>query len=181
MGNLPKGNDFLPGMEVDVIKRMYRLEKKAKPKLRLLYAIHRKEGSSIDDIAKFTNTKRRTVHDTLRRFVSRGIDAKDNKKKNGRPPKLDRKQRRNLMSILERGPSHNRTGLWTTKEVRELIRVKFGVKYTHPHVWDMLRAAGFSIQKPRMKHYLAPSKDEVKRFKKKLLCWQDITVKKDSS
>lgn len=180
MWDLPKGKDFLPGMELEDLRLMYRLEKKAKPKLRLLYAIHRKEGSSIDDIARFTKSKRRTVHDTLRRFVARGINAKDNKPKDGRPPKLDEKHRKKLLSILEEGPHHNRSGLWTTKEVRELIRKRFGVEYTHSHVWDMLKSAGFSIQKPRMKNYKSASDAEIKRFKKKLLCWQNIIVKKGS-
>lgn len=180
MWNLPKGKDFLPSIEIEDLQQMYRIEKKAKPKLRLLYAIHRKEGSSIDDIARHTSSKRRTVHDTIRRFVDRGIEAKDNKQKDGRPPKLNEKQRRKLIMKLERGPPHNRSGLWSTKEVRGLIRDDFGIEYTHSHVWDMLTTAGFSIQKPRMKHYLSPPKAEIEHFKKRLLCWQNITVKKGS-
>ncbi len=178
MWNLPKGDDFLPGISIQELRGLYRKEQKAKPKMRLLCAIHRKEGKSIDDIAGFTNMKRRTVHETLRRFVERGITAKDSIKQNGRPPELTEKQRRKLIVMLERGPPYNRSGLWTTKEVRELIRKEFGVEYTHSHVWELLKAAGFSIQRPRPRHYKAPSKKEVARFKKRLQCWRNITEKK---
>lgn len=178
--NLPKGDDFLPDVSIQKLRGLYRKEKKAKPKLRLLCAIHRKERWSIDDIAGFTNMKRRTVHETLKRFVARGIEAKDSIKQSGRPPELTSKQRKKLVQQLERGPSYNKDGLWTTKEVREYIRKEFGVTYTHGHVWELLKTAGFSLQRPRPKHYKAPPKKEIARFKKRLQCWQNITERKGS-
>jgi len=178
--NLPKGDDFLPGVSIQELRGLYKAEKKAKPKLRLLCAIHRKEGKSIDDIAGFTNMKRRTVHETLRRFVDRGISAKDSIKQTGRPPELTLKQRKKLVLRLEQGPSYNKGGLWTTKDVREYIRKEFGVTYTHGHVWELLKATGFSLQRPRPRHYKAPSKREITDFKKRLQCWRNITGEKDS-
>lgn len=178
MWNLPKGDDFLPGVDIQELRRLYTAEKKAKPKLRLLCAIHRKEGRSIDDIANYTSMKRRTVHETLRRFMQRRVEAKDNLKQTGRPPKLTEKQRRKLIRKLEQGPLYNPSGLWTTKDVRELIRKDFGVKYTHAHVWELLISAGFSLQRPRLRHYKAPSEEEIASFKKRLQCWRNITVEK---
>ena len=178
--NLPKGEDFLPKVSIDELQRLYREETKAKPKLRLLCAIHRKEGSSLDEIVAYTNMKRRTVHDTLRRFMERGIDAKDNGKRGGRPSKLSEKQRKQLIKKLERGPPYNRHGLWTTKEVREMIKKEYGVTYTHAHVWELLKAAGFSIQRPRPRNYQRPSDEEVERFKKRLHCWRNVLEEKDS-
>jgi transposase len=160
---------------------MYRDEKGVKPKLRILCAIHRKEGKSLDDIADFTDMKRRTVHETLRRFIERGIDAKDSKPKSGRPAKLSATQRQELIMALEQGPPYNRTGLWSTKEVAELIRKEYGVKYTNAHVWDLLTTVGFSLQRPRPRHYKAPSKKDVRRFKKRLQCWRGISGKRDLS
>lgn len=175
---LPKGENFLPEASVDHLRRIYREEQKARPKVRVLCAIHRKEGKSIDDIAGYTRLNRRTVHEILRRFMQRGLNAKDNKKRSGRPPKLTEEQRCKLIWTLERGPPYNRTGLWTTKEVRELIRKEFKIEYTHSHVWDLLQTAGFSIQRPRPRHYKAPSEEEVEHFKKRLQCWRGITGKR---
>lgn len=171
MWNLPRGDEFLPEVSLRELRRIYGTEQKAKPKVRVLCAIHRKEGRSIDDIVIFTNVKRRTVHETLRRFVERGIGAKDSIRQSGRPAELTEKQRCKLIEKLDRGPPYNRSGLWTTKEVRELIRKEFGVEYTHSHVWELLKAAGFSLQNPRPRHYKTPSKKEIERFKKKLQCW----------
>jgi transposase len=172
---LPKGDDFLPDVSIQELRRLYKKEQKAKPKLRLLCAIHRKEGRSLDDITGFTNMKRRTVHDTLWRFVERGIDAKDSITQTGRPPALTLKQRKKLIQRLEEGPPYNKDGLWTTKDVQEYIRKEFGVSYTHSHVWEILTAIGFSLQRPRPRHYKAPSNKEVDDFKKRLQCWRDIT------
>ncbi|PKK85399.1 MAG: hypothetical protein CVT48_05535 [Thermoplasmata archaeon HGW-Thermoplasmata-1] len=177
--NLPKGNDFLPDVSIRELRRLYGEEQKTKPKLRLLCAIHRKEGRSIDDIAGFTNMGRRTVHETLKRFVERGVEAKDSIKQAGRPPKLTEKQRRKLVQRLEQGPPYNPSGLWTTKEVREIIRKDFGVKYAHAYVWELLIAMGFSLQRPRQKHYKSPPAEEIASFKKRLQCWQNIIEKKD--
>jgi transposase len=180
MWSLPRGEDFLPRTDVDVLKSLYDSEPKAKPKLRLLCALHRKEGKSLDAIADKTRMKRRTVHETLRRFVERGVEGKDSIKQEGRPPRLTTKQRKQLIRALERGPPNNPSGLWTTKEVRDFIRKKYGIGYAHQHVWELLTVAGFSLQTPRPRNYKAPTKAEIDRFKKRLLCWRDVTVKKGS-
>lgn len=160
---------------------MYDVESKAKPKVRLLCAIHRKKGESIDEIVEATNLKRTTVHDILHRFCDRGLTGKDAIKQNGRPSFLTLGQRKSLVKHLEkRGPSGNKGGLWTTKEVREYIRRKYKVKYTTVHVWELLQALGFSVQKPRPRHYKHASDEEIDRFKKKLPGWYAIINKKAS-
>ena len=175
MWNLPKGNEFLPKTTLGELETLYAAEKKAKPKTRLLCAIHRKKGASIDDIAEITNQKRATVHTTLRRFQTRGPNAKDAKKQTGRPAFLTIRQRRELIKQLEQGPPQNRTGLWSTKEVKEYIHKKYGVTYTNVHVWELLKALGFSLQRPR--HRKDPDEAEIDRFKKKLPGWRAIIEK----
>ncbi len=64
-------------------------------------------------------------------------------------------QRKSLAKRLRQGPPNNESGLWTTKEVRAFIREKYGVEYAHSHTWLILKAAGFSLQKPRNRHYTA--------------------------
>lgn len=181
MWELPKGEAFLPSTSMGGLRRLYNDEQKAKPKLRLLCAMHRKEGRSIDAIAGLVKMKRRTVHETLRRFVERGVkDGKDSIKQTGRPPRLSEGQRKELIRRLEAGPPNNPSGLWTTKEVAELIRRKFGVGYAHTHVWELLKTAGFSLQTPRPRHYKAPGKAKIAHFKKRLQCWRSVTGRKGS-
>ena len=179
MWTLLKGKHFLAAISVKQLQKLYDEEMNAKAKLRLLSAVHRKKGKSIDEIAYLLSKPRRTIHGWLVRFQQRGINAKDGVKQSGRPVELTIKQRKKLLKILERGPPHNPSGLWSTKEVRELITKQFKKTYVKQHVWRLLVSVGFSMQRPRKRHYQRPSEKEIARFKKKLDEKQNIIVRKD--
>ena len=179
MWKLTKGNKFLPNTSLVQLKSAYNADKSAKAKLRLLGAIHRKQGKSIDEIAYLLSKPRRTVHGWLTRFQKRGILGKDSIKQPGRPAQLTVKQRVELVKILERGPPHNPSGLWTTKEIRAKITKKFKRTYVKQHVWRMLVSLGFTMQRPRKRHYQRASDEEIAQFKKKRGEKQDTTGQKD--
>lgn len=179
MWNLSKGKHFLPTVSVKQLQKIYDEEENAKAKLRLLSAIHRKKGKSIDDVAYLLSKPRKTIHGWLVRFQERGINAKDSIKQSGRPVELTVKQREKLIKILERGPPHNPDGLWSTKEIREIITKKFNRTYVKQHVWRVLVSLGFSMQRPRKRHYQRASDEEIAQFKKKLDAKQDIIEQKD--
>ena len=90
-------------------------------------------------------------------------------------------QRKKLVKDLERGPPHNASGLWTTKEVMGLLKKKYKQKYVKQHVWRLLVSLGFSLQRPRKQHYLRPSDEELAQFKKKLGDNRDIIREKGLS
>ena len=180
MWTLPKGESFLPKVSLKHLQQLYAAEKKAKPKLRLLCAICRKEGDSLDEVTARVSMKRRTVHEILRRFDDRGIEGKDSIKQGGRPCQMTLAQRKELAQKLQRGPPNNESGLWTTKEVQAFIKKKYGITYVHTHVWEILKAGGFSLQKPRNRHYKAATPQVKADFKKKLPGWHAIIAGKDS-
>ena len=179
MWSLTKGNYFLPKISLKRLKQVYNQEKSAKAKLRLLSAVHRKQGKSIDEIAYVLSKPRRTIHGWLVRFQERGINGKDSIKQSGRPATLTVQQRRKLVKDLERGPPHNPSGLWSTKEIKKLLIHKYHVEFVNQHVWRLLVSLGFSMQRPRKRHYQRPSDEEIADFKKKLDGNQNITVRKD--
>jgi len=179
MWQLPKSKEFLPEVSSLRLQKLYDTEKNAKAKIRLLSAIHRKKGKSIDAISYLLSKNRRTVHSWLVRFNQRGIDGKNSKKAPGRIPALTIKQRAELVKILERGPPHNPSGLWTSKEIRALITKKFKRTYVKQHVWRLLVSLGFSMQRPRKRHYQRATDEEISQFKKKLGEKHDITARKD--
>lgn len=181
MWKLNKGKDFLKDVSLSRLQRHYEKERAGKVKLRLLAAIKRKRGESLDAIAEEMEQPRRTIHGWLHRFEERGIAAAHSKKQTGRPKKLTAAQQEELTKRLEKGPKYNPSGLWTTKEVREIIEKKYGVSYVHQHVWRLLVAAGFSIQRPRKRHHKAASPREIALFKKKLGRRPNIIAKKDLS
>ncbi|MBI2598165.1 MAG: transposase [Candidatus Diapherotrites archaeon] len=165
--NLSSGDDFLPRVSEAKLEQLYKQENGRRPKLRLLCALHRKSGKSIDKIAELVRIPRRTVHKYLWRFEEKGLDGKNTVKQPGRKPALSSRQRSQLVKELERGVPHSNSGLWDTKEVRELIKKKFGVTFVPQHVWRILVACGFSLQRPRPRHYKTNLPDEIRRFKKK--------------
>lgn len=178
MWKLTKGNVFLPTISLKKLQKTYDKEKNAKSKLRLLSAIHRKRGRSIDEIAYLLSKPRRTIHGWLTLFQKRGLGGKDSIKQTGRPATLTLTQRKNLVKDLERGPPHNATGLWSTKELKDLLKRKYCVEFVNQHVWRMLVSLGFSMQRPRKKHYQKPSNEEIAQFKKKLDEKQDTIGEK---
>lgn len=178
MWKLTKGKEFLSGISEQQLQKLYDKEKNAKAKIRLLNAIHRKKNKSIDEIAYLLSKNRRTIHSWLVRFDERGIDGKNSRKAPGKIPFLTLKQREKLISILEHGPPHNQTGLWSTKEVRDIIAKKFKRQFVKQHVWRMLVSLGFSMQRPRKRHYQRASDEEIMLFKKKLDDKQDIIGEK---
>lgn len=178
MWRLLKGECFLPNNSIAELKRLYAIETKAKSKLRLLCVVQRKRGFSIDDISGNLDIPRRTIHGWLTRFQNRGVEAKDSIKQNGRPTELTKRQIKSLVRDLERGPPHNKNGLWTTKEVSELLKKKYRISFVHQHVWRVLNNLKFSLQRPRKRHYKSASIEEKERFKKKQNEKQDITEKK---
>ena len=179
MVRLKKGDDFLSKCSKTDFSILYKKEKNAKAKLRLLSAIHRKQGKSIDEIADLLSKPRRTIHGWLIRFQTRGIIAKDSIKQPGRKATLTYQQRLNILKDLERGPPHNPTGLWSTKELKYLLKRKYNVEFVNQHVWRILISLGFSIQRPRKQHYNKPNEDEITKFKKKLDEKQNIIEQKD--
>ncbi|MBU0980963.1 MAG: winged helix-turn-helix domain-containing protein [Nanoarchaeota archaeon] len=179
MWKLAKGNAFLPTTSIRRLQTLYDKEKNVNSKLRLLSAVHRKRGESIDKIAYLLSKPRRTVHGWLTRFQERGISGKDSIKQTGRPVTLTLTQRKNLVKDLERAPPHNATGLWSTKELKVLLKRKYHVEFVNQHVWRLLVSLGFSMQRPRKQHYKKPGEEEITQFKKKPDEKLDITVRKD--
>ena len=68
----------------------------------------------------------------------------------GRKPLLDATQLERLETLLLEGPEAHGfpTPLWTCPRVVRLIQDEFGVRYHEGHVWKILRALGWSPQRP---------------------------------
>lgn len=166
MWSLRKGESFLQGVSTERLKRLYAVEKNVKAKLRLLAAVRRKKGESIDDIAKALEKPRRTIHGWLRRFEERGIKASYDKKQPGRTPRLTASQLKKLRRELLNGPPHAPSDIWEMRQVRDHIQKKYGVSYKRHNIFRLLKLLGFSVQKPRPRHYKSdPQLQE--QFKKK--------------
>lgn len=167
MWNLPKGHEFMRGVSARKLEAAYRRERSKKAKMRLLAAIKRRQGKSIDLIASDLEMGRRTVHSWLRRFVEMGLQGAYDIKQPGRPKRLTDQQLKSLREDLIAGPEKFGFSkqLWTTRMVQKHVRRKYKVSYVDRHMRRLLRRMGFSCQKPRPVHYKTDKRAQ-ERFKK---------------
>lgn len=169
---LSRDEDFLRRVSVNVLQQLYAAEQNKKKKLRLLVAIHRKKGKSIDNISDLLNLPRRTVHGWLWRFENKGLKGIADKKQTGRPKRLLEKHLKALRKDLIQPPEKfgYAYGMWDTKIVQEHVKKKFGKHFGGRHMRRLLHRMGFSQQKPRPSDYRA-NKASQTRFKKNSKGW----------
>lgn len=175
--SLPVGRDFMPDVSMNFLRTRLDEEREAKPRVRLLCALHRKKEGSIDEIAGSLQLHRRSVHDILWRFVERGLEAAYDAKRVGRPNYLTLKERGDLRRRLLAGPRANgfREGFWSTRMVLHVVEQQYGRRYTREHMTRVLHKLGFSMQKPRPSNARKPSEKEIREFKKKPAGWCPTT------
>ncbi|KCZ71397.1 transposase [Candidatus Methanoperedens nitroreducens] len=150
----PRGESFLPNISIDELNILYQKENDPKAKIRLLAAILRKEGKTLEEISLAVKHPLTTVGDWLRRLHTEGISRKNNKKQSGRPKRLTDKQIEDLKPILFKSPQEQGFPfiIWTTKLVIHLIEKLYNVSYKPLQVRRILHRLGFSCQKPRPIH-----------------------------
>ncbi len=91
------------------------------------------------------------VSQWIKRARQGGPEALRRRTAPGGRPKLTEGQKAELLAILARGAeaSQLRGDVWTTHRVARVIREAFGVRYHPAHMSKLLRACGWSLQKPR--------------------------------
>lgn len=90
------------------------------------------------------------VSQWLSRARREGVAGLYKRKAPGPKPRLTAEQLARLPELLERGAEAYgfRGNIWTRKRVAEVIRREFGVAYTPTHAGRLVRACGWSLQKP---------------------------------
>jgi len=180
MGQTPSGSNFLPTISSHQLINLYKHEKDQKAKSRLLAAIHRKEGKTLQEISNIIKRPITTLGDWLRRISNEGIERRFSIKQLGRPTRLNDIQLDELSDVLSLPPTEKNLPFlfWTTKLVREYIRIEYGVEYTTRQITNILRKLEFTSQKPRPSH-LKANKILQETFKKTSLKIFDPTWKVD--
>ncbi|MBS3175261.1 transposase [Candidatus Woesearchaeota archaeon] len=180
MGWIQKGNKFLLDISKEELKKLYKNEKNAKAKLRLLASMKRKEGMSMDEIANSLQKPKTTIHDWLQRIENRGIKNIYDIKQSGKPPKLTKKQLEELKNILRNSPEEQDIPftLWTTNLVQYIIMKNFNVELKVRQVRNIIKKINFTLQKPRPENKKANKKLR-EEFKKNLKKKFNIIVNSD--
>lgn len=92
-----------------------------------------------------------TVRAWRRKLLAGGREALRSRHSGGRPPRLDEAQKARLCQLLHQTPAEcgfEQRYLWTQQLIADLIEREFAVRYHHDHVGVILKALGFTHQKP---------------------------------
>lgn len=181
MGWMKKGEEFIPKYNIEELKKLYQKERDGKAKLRLLAAILRKEGKSLDYISESIQIPKTTVHDWLSRLESKDMDGLVDDKRSGRPSWLSQEQKEELKKVLSESPEKQDIPfkVWTTSLVQYVIYKLFNVKYKPRNVTKIAKKLGFAIKVARSKNKKASTKAQ-DEFKKKLKEKYGIILNTDS-
>ena len=103
-----------------------------------------------DEIAHAVASSPQTVRDWRRRWKAGGVEALKASVHPGPRPRMSQTQWGEVIGLLGAGPQAQGFDayLWTAAMIGQLIERKYGVKYHHDYVGQMLHRYGWSPQRP---------------------------------
>ncbi len=107
-------------------------------------------GGRLATVARELKVSRQSVSRWYRQWQQGGLAALRSAGRAGRQPKLDAAQLRKVEAALRQGARANGFGtdLWTLPRVAAVIKRVTGVRFHPGHVWRILGALGWSLQRP---------------------------------
>lgn len=110
----------------------------------------KQQGWLQKDIAAALGVSTSAVSQWCTRAGEQGVEALAHRPPPGLAPRLSAEQRAQLPTLLAHGaPAYGFIGdVWTAKRVAQVIERTFGVRYHPDHVSRLLRACGWSYQRP---------------------------------
>lgn len=102
------------------------------------------------EVGRRVGVHRQSVNRWAKQLAQGGPQALKRAPRAGRPPQLSASDRQRIVQGLQRGPEAlgYRTSLWTAWRVADLIERECGVRYSTVHAWRVLRALGWTPQRP---------------------------------
>jgi transposase len=122
-----------------------KLERRRMQAARLL-----QQGLSEAEVARRVGVHRQSVNRWAQQLAKGGRPGLKRAARAGRPPQLSAADLQRIEQGLKRGPEAlgYRTSLWTAWRVADLIERECGIEYSTVHAWRVLRALGWSPQRP---------------------------------
>jgi transposase len=135
-----------------------------------------KQGIHEAEVARRVGVHRQSVNRWAHQLAQAGRAALERAGRAGRKPRLSTGDVERIKAALERGPEAlgYETGLWTAWRVADLIERECGIKYHPGHVWKVLRALGWSCQRPTGRA-LERDEDKIRRWKQER--WTELKKK----
>lgn len=158
------------------LKKRYKAEKDVRIKERIHIILLTREGYSCRDVAEMCYTSKSKVSYWNVRFKNMGYEGLRDMKGRGRNPKLSKEENKSLDEEISQPYKmvNGYTRGWQTKDVRLLIKKKFGINYSSRHVRRLLKSLGFRLLVPRPRHKKRNQGDVdtfQQNYKKNLRIW----------
>ena len=120
------------------------------------------------EISRRLKVCNQTVSRWRKQYVAGGKSALHKAGRAGRKPLLSADDQQRLAELLQQGPERLgfETPLWTCWRVAHLIEKEFGISYHSGHVWKLLRALNWSVQRP-VGRALERDEDAIRGWKSK--------------
>lgn len=117
------------------------------------------QGWTQQAIAEALGMSQGWVSQVVRVGEAQGFAGLKKRRASGAPPKLKPVQQQQLLTLLAQGAeAFGFTGdLWTSQRIAQVIKLQFAVQYHAHHIPKLLRACGWSPQKPLVR---ASQRDE---------------------
>ncbi len=135
-----------------------------------------RNGAAQCQVARRLGVTRQAVHVWFKQWRKRGAEALSGAGRAGRKPQLTPKQLQCVEAALLEGPRAHRldADLWSLPRIAVVIAKLTGVRYHPGHVWRVMRALGWSAQKPQRR---ARERDEAAIQHWKARVWPAIKKK----
>lgn len=145
---------------------------------RILSILMLNKGCLVAEVSDILQVNTESIRQWLRKYLVEGLRGLRSGSSPGRPPKLNKSQRRELAkAITEGSEKQGFTGsCWRTPMIRYWIKEKFGVFYNTRYISELLHSMGFSFQKAT---FIADKYDEDKRKEWVEKIWPEIQKKAD--
>ena len=133
------------------------------PTQRVLAAIGRKQGATLEDLAERHNVAEKTIWNWLDRFADRPLkEAPYDDERSGRPAKLSDEAKADFLADLQHSPEelgyHRHS--WYPVLAHHHLQEEYGVEYSLRHVYRLLDEAGLTYRSARPQHYRTDPEDK---------------------
>jgi transposase len=151
--------EILTNLSADELRALARKEGDRRAAMRMLAIANELDGYERAEAARLAGMSDQALRDAVKRLNAEGIDGLYDRRRSGRPRRLNAEQEADVKAAVLAGPDVEKDGLsaYTLEDICRLIEKRHGVRYHVNHVGEVMRRLGLSRQKARPSH---PKKDE---------------------
>lgn len=158
----------LKGYSPEEIRSLFDKDEKYKIGIKL-YAVYQVSlGQASRKLEDLYNTSFKQILNWVHRFEKEGLEGLKDKTKSGRNPRLSKKQKEEIKSLLQTNKPDEfgyNTSTWNGPILKDYIEKNYKISFKKAQIYNILSSLGFTYQKGRAKY---PEADEQKQkeFKK---------------